>query len=527
MAIFYFSKFTKPFAILTLLLVFSCGVSAQPVNIKISDQNFPEEPSIFINPKNPAKMMAGANIDNLFLSSDSGLTWSQFTLTSNFGVWGDPCIAADTSGDFVFLHLANPPSGSWIDRIVFQKYQTTNSTWVVDTFAGLNGSKFQDKEWIAIDPATNFYYITWTEFDDYGSSASTDSSRIMFSKSLDGGVSWSPAQKINKTSGDCIDSDNTTEGAVPTVGPNGEIFVAWAGPDGLVFDRSLDTGKTWLENDIFVSSIPGGWDYAIDGISRCNGLPITICDLSNGPHHGTIYINWTDQRNGINNTDVWLVKSTDGGNTWSAPFMVNDDTTQNQQFLTWMSVDQTTGDIYIIFYDRRAYPDTRTDVTVAVSKDGGSSFKNYKISHSPFQPTPNIFFGDYNNISAHNGIVRPIWTRLNNDSLSVWTAIINSESDLSTKISYNTFGEVETQAYPVPSNDLVSFSYKVKTHDVYSLNIVDANGKQVVKIFESKELTPGFYMEKFSASANGLSSGVYYFSLKSAGSETVRKIIIN
>ncbi|MEZ5146518.1 MAG: sialidase family protein [Bacteroidales bacterium] len=68
-------------------------------------------------------------------------------------------------------------------------------------------------------------------------------------------------------------------------------------------------------------------------INRCNGLPITVCDLSGGPNNGTIYINWSDQSNGEDDTDVWVVKSTDGGDTWSEPMRVNDDPPGKQQFL--------------------------------------------------------------------------------------------------------------------------------------------------------------------------------------------------
>lgn len=64
--------------------------------------------------------------------------------------------------------------------------------------------------------------------------------------------------------------------------------------------------------------MPGGWDYVIPGLQRCNGLPVTACDLSNGPNRGTIYANWSDQRNGTNDTDVWLSKSEDGGNNWKS-----------------------------------------------------------------------------------------------------------------------------------------------------------------------------------------------------------------
>jgi hypothetical protein len=269
---------------LTLLAIsLHFGLIAQVQNVMITDQYNPEEPSIFINPKNPAQIMAGVNIKYIYLSNDSGKTWTGTEMTSDFGVWGDPCLLTDTAGNFCFLHLSNPPQGNWIDRIVFQKYETSINQWTTDTFMGLNGTKAQDKEWCIVDQNTNILYTTWTEFDEYGSVDPLDSSRIMFSRSLDGGQSWSPAKQINEVSGDCIDSDNTTEGAVPAVGPNGEVYVAWAGPVGLRFDRSLDSGTTWLDKDIFIDPMPTGWDYSIPGISRANGLPITLCDLSGGP----------------------------------------------------------------------------------------------------------------------------------------------------------------------------------------------------------------------------------------------------
>ena len=112
-----------------------------------------------------------------------------------------------------------------------------------DTYMGRNGNKAQDKEWAVVDSATNTIYVTWTQFDEYGTSDPAKFSNIMFSTSTDGGATWSEALQINEISGDCVDSDNTTEGAVPAVGPNGEIYVAWSGPEGIVFDRSLDGGE--------------------------------------------------------------------------------------------------------------------------------------------------------------------------------------------------------------------------------------------------------------------------------------------
>ncbi len=110
--------------------------------------------------------------------------------------------------------------------------------------------------------------------------------------------------KINHINGDCVESDNTVEGAVPAIGPEGQIY-----------NKSNDQGTTWKEEETKIDPMRTGWDYAISGIYIANGLPMKVCDLSDGPHRGTIYVNWTDQRNGSNDTDVWLSKSTDLGTT--------------------------------------------------------------------------------------------------------------------------------------------------------------------------------------------------------------------
>jgi len=398
---------------------------AQHTNVMISNINSPEEPSIYINHKNTNQLIAGANINNYYVSNDGGLTWTKKTLSSTNGVWGDPCMMIDTAGALYFFHLSNPNVGNWIDRIVCQKSTDGGNTWNDGTYMGLNGTKAQDKEWTTVDPTNNNIYATWTQFDSYGSSNSNDSSIILFSRSTNAGASWSIPTRISKKGGNCTDSDNTVEGAVPTVGPNGEIYVSWAGPLGIMFDKSTNGGLTWLYNDIFVDPMPGGWDISIPDIDRCNGMPITCCDRSNGPYKGTIYINWADQRNGPTDTDIWLSKSTDGGLTWSPAKRVNDDPPGKQQFFTWMTVDQITGYIYIVFYDRRNYNNSNTDVYMAMSKDGGENFLNFKISESPFLPDGYTFFGDYNNITAYNNVVRPIWTRLQNGQLSIWTAFIN------------------------------------------------------------------------------------------------------
>jgi hypothetical protein len=339
-------------------------------------------------------------------------------------------------------------------------------------------------------------------------------------------MTWSQPKRINRLAGDCLDSDNTVEGAVPAVGPNGEIYVSWAGPLGLVFNRSLDMGETWMDTNVFASDLPGGWDYTIPGIYRSNGLPITCCDLSQGPYRGNIYINWSDQRNGLTDTDIWFIKSTDGGLTWSSRKRVNDDPPGKQQFFTWMTVDQKTGFIYFVFYDRRSYSDIETDVYMAVSKDGGETFRNFKVSETPFSPAANIFFGDYTNVTAYNNVVRPIWTRLENSQLTVWTAIVDSlftgngqkpESYLLSSLDQN---------YPNPGKSFTYIAYKLRRPAYVTLEVFDLYGRKITTLVDHKLSEPGRYVEYFDIKQYDLKPGLYYYSLLDNERSIWRKMVV-
>jgi hypothetical protein len=499
---------------------------AQHPNIFITDMDTPCEPTIKINPFNTNQIMAGSNINLYCVSSDGGLTWTTNYISSpTYGVWGDPCIVVDNDQNFFYFHLSYPPAGNWIDRIVCQKSEDFGLTWNDGSYMGLDvGNSAQDKEWAIVNRSNNHIYATWTHFDEYGSEAPSDVSKIKFSKSIDGGESWSEAVVINEVDGNCIDSSETVEGAVPAVGPNGEIYVSWAGPEGLVFDKSYDEGETWLDEDIFVNEFPGGWDIDIPGINRSNGLPVTVCDTSGGPHNGTIYINWVDQRNGSDDTDVWIAKSTDQGETWTEAIRVNDDEPGKHQFLTWVDIDQTNGYLYFIFYDRRNYDDNKTDVYMAVSKDGGETFDNFKINEEHFTPSDAYFFGDYNNISAYNDVIRPIWTSLNTEGyLKILTAIINPDAIGVDQIQKEPEISLE-EAYPNPFKVETTVKLKLKTDQYINVIIYDILGNMVTNLSEGT-YDRGKHLIRFNPAEHNLKNGVYFLCVKGPNIDIRKKVI--
>lgn len=389
----------------------------------------PCEPSIFISPKNSKYLVAGSVLNYIHTSKNGGRTWNTEQLKSSFGVFGDPVITADANGIFYYFHLSDPDNIGWksdqlLDRIVVQKSGDNGNQWSVGKGIGFNPPKQQDKHWATVNPKNDHIYITWTEFDDYGSEDPDDESRILFSRSEDEGQTWSDPIKLNSVNGDCLDDDMTTEGAVPAT--DGEsIYVAWAFDHKILFVKSDDNGNTWTTTPKLIAKQQAGWSFPIPGVDRANGFPVTGVDISNSSTKGTVYINWSDQV-AEDNTEIYISKSVDKGNTWSKPKIVNETITTKHQFFNWMSIDPKTGFIYIIYYEEAEIPNL-INVKLAVSKDGAESFDYYRINETSFDPRGTNFFGDYNNIDVRNGIIRPVWTQVEKGYLSVRTALLTQK----------------------------------------------------------------------------------------------------
>ena len=435
------------FALAFSLFLVPIARAQQVVRITEPSATNPAEVSIAINPKNPDNMIAASFQTGRppkpragsyhYVTFDGGKTWKTVP-TPNPGnlVQGDDVVVFSNYGvayhahlSFEGIRLARPTRAE--SGMIVNVSKDGGNTWTAGTAAinHINSvTPFEDKPGIVVDnaPGSNAkgnVYLAWTRFDVYGSNNPEHHSQIYFTRSTDQGQTFSMPFRISDTGGDCVDSDNTVEGAVPAVGPSGEIYVVWAGPLGLVLDKSNDGGLTFGKDKV-IGDIPGGWDFSIDGLTRANGMPVTGVDLSDGPNKGTLYVNWIDARNG--DPDVFVMSSRNGGDSWSKPVRVNDDPVKNgrAQFFTWMAVDPADGSINVVFYDRRDGSGTQTGVTLARSVDGGKSFVNHKVDVPLFAMNSRVFFGDYASISAYQGRVVPVFMHFVSDtSLAISVAL--------------------------------------------------------------------------------------------------------
>lgn len=385
------------------------------------------EVAVAIDPTNPDHIV-GVSIQEgikdkeptsnyAYNSTDGGRTWKTVA-QSNPGkrIQGDDAIAFTADGLAIRAYLAFDGFFEPRPKRAFSGVWTSTSrdglAWsdpviVVDHIN--SPLPHEDKPWLRADnskdsPNKGNVYIAWTRFDKYGSKDPDHKSHIYFSRSTDNAKSFAVPHRISEVAGDCLDGSQTVMGAIPAIGPKGEVYVVWGGPLGLVMAKSDDGGVKFGKNQV-IGDTPGGWSFSVDGLGRSNGLPVVAADVSTGKHRGSLYVNWIDQRNG--DPDVFLVASRDGGATWSKPLRVNDDPKGNgkDQFFTWMAVDPVDGSVNIAFYDRRDTDGIKTGVTLARSTDGGRSFVNYKINQEPFAGDPKTFFGDYLGVDAYGGRV--------------------------------------------------------------------------------------------------------------------------
>jgi hypothetical protein len=363
------------------------------------------ESSIALSPSNPANLVVGSNDQSrtgchVAYSLDRGASWGAggdagllpgLTLLPNqpwpINSASDPAVAVDRLGRFYYSCIAFSNLGFSIVNltIVVSRSDDGGRTWepVPTVVAQGTGTDFNDKDYLAVDatggPRDGSVYVAWARFGCVDGPGCPHP--IWLRRSVDRGDTWLPAVRVS--------DDDSAQGSAPAVGPNGEVYVAFAHfpdpdsavPDRIVIDRSLDGGATF-GTDVVVANIPG---VAVRNERGRNSFPTIAVDRSQGPNRGTIYLAWAQMSAG-GDAEIVLASSRDGGTTWSAPRRVVDDAPDNgrDQSLPWVSTDAR-GRLDVVFADRRNDPqDSLDDFYQTWSTDGGASFAtNRRLTDHP------------------------------------------------------------------------------------------------------------------------------------------------
>src|SRR5438132_2511791 len=411
-------------------------------NVDVSNECGPQsETFITLNPLQSKNMAAGSNeIFRLpmrgYFSSDSGTNWGGVDLplpptqgSNGIDFGSDPTLAFDTRSSvfygYIVIFFGN---GNGVNATEMAVARSTDGgqTYPNVTFFGLEGGSnhFNDKPMITTDTNLNSsfrdnVYIAW----DAAAGGSTGGG-IRVATSTDHGASFSV------TRADDPSGPGRSIGASPSVGPNGEVYVAWNDyiANAIVFNSSYDGGRSWgVPRTISAKTLP--FDIGIPAESFRGALvyPSLDVDRSSGPHRGRVYCSWMDLTS-ASVTDIFISYSDNNGLSWSTPAHVPDQFAfKVDRFNHWMSIDPTNGDVNVAFYDTRN--DTtgdryETDYYLARSTNGGVSFSASDLRVSTVSsnehdcngifPCQGINYGnqqgDYEGLVSFAGVSYPIWT---------------------------------------------------------------------------------------------------------------------
>jgi subtilisin-like proprotein convertase family protein len=274
-----------------------------------------------------------------------------------------------------------------------------------------------------------------------------------------------------------LDSGNTGVGTTPIAsvvhttlgGPvGGKVTVIWddfgsfAGatpPQDAILSNSATFNGTTLtagfQNFIAFTTVRGALSAPYSRASTASpigigpGAQIAVDNTlgSYSANQGTLYVTYVGHSettgNPASNTDIFLIKSTNGGLSWSSAVKVNDDsgaadgytgassTNGRSQFDPAIAVDPSTGTLAISWLDARDdATNSRYATYLTTSIDGGQSFSKNIFANVPNKVTDaitgksvvmgpesdngsvetSLSFGSHQGLAISNGVIHPVWS---------------------------------------------------------------------------------------------------------------------
>lgn len=409
-------------------------------NIPLDANVAASETMVAINPLNPLNIVASANW-NHFFSFNGGRTWSRGAdVTGDGQPQGDPNVAFDRHGtvyrqglDVYHAGQLNSPQAP--RGVTVQSSVDGGRTLLAPVYAykppPYTGSP--DQGILTIDtvqssPYVGNLYVTAADYQSAGYLPSYPAVGFPMIAliSRDGGKTWD--SPIDISDSPLYDQESSE---YVTTGEKGQVYAAWQKGGGsqmhVIFTRSLDGGRTWAPN-IVVRTLPLPLNINTYSTDIRGNITIDV-DRSNGPNRGTIYLSSVDL-NGASGgaADAWMVKSTDGGNTWSSSVLLSDAPRgpNKYDFQPRISVAPN-GRVDAAWYGITGWSGTGIpsyDVYYSYSANGGVSFSPSVRVTSASSVKNLTVFGEYMGLASDSTRALVTWTDLRTGTYLANFAII-------------------------------------------------------------------------------------------------------
>ncbi len=370
-------------------------------NVRVSHDAFlaHSEPEIAENPHNPLNLVGGSKFFTdpahyrfkigYYTSFDGGCTWTDgglFPGYEDYTLVSDISFAFGSHNEVYGAVLVDGKTGNRdFSGIAVSRSTDGGKTFLppVLVHADPNGATFSDKPWIGVDttdgPHAGAVYVVWNLDDNR-----TNSAPIYFSRSTDGGQTFSPGVEISGTSPLCRFGEPTSSGftcdsalgAIPAIEPDGSIVVVYAylDPNNPANDHGQDEGDQQARAGR-TAGFPTGRGGVL-AVPPPEVAPATVPVRGAAPQFACSPL----RPSRAAHTHQFIVRSADGGQTWSAPvdaaevydlpFHFNNSCFRNFS-LPALAADPSTGKLYLTWADER-FGDA--DILLATSSDGGQTW---------------------------------------------------------------------------------------------------------------------------------------------------------
>jgi hypothetical protein len=380
--------------------------------------------------------ISGSGQQSQYWSTDGGQSWGETTLplVTQDDFHSDPTVEWTSDGTAWSATIGITGDGN---NLRLRLYRSTNNgaTWVFDST--ISGSQTAtDKQMIWIDhsvtsPNLDTMYVIWHNgapvYMNRKKRNGTWGTPIKVSGSETTGTGIGADVKTN--------SAGVVFAFWPDTGSR-KIYMVKSTNGGQSYSKPKAIASTFDSYDIGVPAMNGRrvLIYATGATYKAAGKDLvyvvwadltgaTGCRASNNEPGGNAA--------SACKTRIWFTRSTDGGATWSAKKMINNTPGKSDQLNPWLAVDEATGTLAVIYYDTAGESRRKTNLWYQSSYDSGATWT------APFRVTSQGTdeslssadggnqYGDYNGLSGYAGTFFPVWTdRRQGGGEQIWTAAL-------------------------------------------------------------------------------------------------------
>jgi hypothetical protein len=368
----------------------------------------------------------GGSTQAQFYSGDGGATWSQTSLPSVAGdnFQGDPAVDWTSDGNAWALAV-----GVGTTKNQLRSFRSTDAgkTWSFDsTVSGTHSNVDKPSLWVDHSPSSphrdTMYALWWNSGPTY------------VARRAGTAGTWQAPQQVSGA-----ETTGGSDGGDVKTNAFGDAFAFWPseGSQQIYVAKSTDGGVNWGGPVKFADTF-GQFllDIPAQNTRTAGASRGALLYVSGGAYRTStqdrVYACWADLAGGNGckkpsdqpvadvtsscKTRIWFASSSDGGAHWSTPAKINDQSSKNDQFFPRLAVDETSGDLVVVYYDTVGDPGRiKTDVWMQSSRDGGISWTSaekltsQQTDESADQDSGNQY-GDYLGLTGYAGQYFACWT---------------------------------------------------------------------------------------------------------------------